>query len=150
MNGKYDCYRIYLKEEERLQLKLNWNNRLFFVYLDKQNHLILSRNVIPKNFNYFTVKADMHHACWTVDIPRHLIQNVDKTYYRYALQPITPDKLTCQLVQVSPRIVLKEKKDARSTPLSKSRREQIEKLQMRRNSKSAKNRENPDLIDTLQ
>ena len=150
MNGKYDYYRIYLKEEERLQLKLNWNNRLFFVYLDKHNHLILSRNVIPKSFNYFTIKADMHHACWTIDIPRHLIQNVDKTYYRYALQPITPDKLTCQLVQVSPRIILKEKKDARITPLSKSRREQIEKLQVRRNSKSAKNRENPDLIDTLQ
>lgn len=150
MNGNYDYYRIYLKEEERLQLKLTLKDRLFFVYLDKQNHLILSKNIIPKNFNYYTIKADIHHAQWTIDIPRHLIQNVDRTYYRYALQPITPDKLTCQLIQVSPRIIIKEKQDANTTPLSKSRRKQIEKLQMRRNSKSTKNRENPDLIDTLQ
>ena len=150
MNGNYDYYRIYISEKQRLELNINYKNRLFFVYLDKENHLIVSRNLIPINFKYQTIKAQIHSDKWTIDFPKSLIQNIDRTLYRYALVPITADKQTCQVVKISPRIFIKEKHNVRITPLSKSRRAKIERIRLRRNSESAKNRKNPNLFDTLQ
>ena len=111
MSGNYEYYRIYIPETQRLDLKLNYKDRLFFVYLDKENHIIVSRNLIPKNFKYTTIKAQIHAAKWTIDLPKQLIKNINNIFYRYALLPITPDKLTCQVIKISPRIFIKEKQN---------------------------------------
>lgn len=149
MNGKYNFYKtIYIKEEQRQELKLKYNDRKMYLYLDKQNHLIISRNRIPRNFKYRIIKAEIGRFIWKVRIPLTFLPD-DKWYDRYALVPITEDKMTCQIAKVSSRIFIKENNRVRITPISERRRAEIEKLKLRSNIKPTKNGKDADLIDTL-
>ena len=149
MNGKYNFYKtIYICEAQRQELKLKYNDRKMYLFLDNQNHLIISRNRIPRNFKYRIIKAEIGRFVWKVHIPLTFLPD-NKPYDRYALVPITADKMTCQIAKISSRIFIKESNNVRITPISKTRRAEIEKLKLRSNTKSTKNGKDADLIDTL-
>ena len=149
MNGKYNFYKtIYIKEEQRQELKLKYNDRKMYLYLDKKQHLIISRNRIPRNFKYRIIKAEIGRFFWKVRIPLTFLPD-DQWYDRYALVPITEDKMTCQIAKISSRIFIKENDRVRITPISEKRRAKIEKLKLRSDIESAKDRKDADLFDTL-
>ena len=84
MNGKYNFYKtIYIKEEQRQELKLKYNDRKMYLYIDKTNHLIISRNRIPRNFKYRIIRAEIGNYLWKVHIPLTFLPD-NKGYGRYA------------------------------------------------------------------
>ena len=149
MNGKYNFYKtIYIKEEQRQELKLKYNDRKMYLYIDKTNHLIISRNRIPRNFKYRIIRAEIGNYLWKVHIPLTFLPD-NKWYDRYALIPITEDKMTCQISKISSRIFIKENNCVRITPLSKTRRAKIEKLRLHSNPEPTTNGKDANIFNTL-
>lgn len=149
MNGNYDYYNIYLSEEERINLQLNWNNKTVMMYLDNNKHLIISANRIPSNFKFNTFKTKLIQGHWVLPLPAWLVPSVNRKLFRYAITPITADKQTYQVIQISARLFIKEKKYVRITPVSKRRCKQIKTFKCCGYSKSTKNRKDPYIFDTL-
>ena len=150
MNGNYDFYRIYLPEIIRNKLGINYKNKNVYLYIDSKCHLIVSSNRIPKNFKYITIKARIKGFNWTLPIPLKFLPEHKPGLLRYALHPIAPDEKTYQIVKISPRLFIKEKNNANTTPVSIRRCRKTKTLKLCRNLKPTKNGENPSLIDSLQ
>lgn len=150
MNGKSDFYKIYLTEYTRNKLGINYKNKNVYLYIDSKCHLIISSNRIPKNFKYITLKARIKGFNWIIPIPLKFLPEHKVGILRYTLHPITPDEKTYQVVKISPRLFIKEKNNANTSPISIRRRRKTKTFKLRCNPKSTKDRKNPCLIDTLQ